>query len=56
MTGTLVPLYKLDLSAGDKPVMNVDDLYLVLHHHWVLDSTPYPDGRQIRLSCQPSFF
>ncbi|KAE8334283.1 hypothetical protein BDV24DRAFT_173079 [Aspergillus arachidicola] len=34
MTGTLVPLYNLDLSVGDKPVMNVDDLYLVLHHHW----------------------
>ncbi|KAE8397492.1 hypothetical protein BDV37DRAFT_291961 [Aspergillus pseudonomiae] len=47
MTGTLVPLYNLDLSVGDKPVMNVDDLYLVLHHHWVLDRTPYPDGRQI---------
>ncbi len=26
--------------------MNVDDIYLVLYHHWVLDATIYPDGRQ----------
>lgn len=30
----------------EKPVMNVDDVYLVLHHHWALDTTPYPDERQ----------
>ncbi|KAJ5604790.1 hypothetical protein N7510_009944 [Penicillium lagena] len=27
--------------------MNVDDLYIVLHHHWTKDRTPYPDSRQI---------
>lgn len=26
--------------------MNVDDVYLVLYHHWVLDITTFPDGRQ----------
>ena len=26
--------------------MNVDDVYLVLHYHWVLDVTIFPDGRQ----------
>ncbi len=26
--------------------MNVDDVYLVLHYHWTLDVTIYPDGRQ----------
>ncbi|KAI2791759.1 hypothetical protein POX_c04637 [Penicillium oxalicum] len=35
------------MSVGEKPVMNVDDLYIVLHHHWTKDTTPYPDGRQI---------
>lgn len=47
MKETLVPLYNLDLAVGEKPVMNVDDLYLVLHHHWIMDTTPYPDGRQV---------
>lgn len=26
--------------------MNIDDVYLVLHHHWALDTTLFPDGRQ----------
>lgn len=26
--------------------MNVDDVYLVLHHHWVLDTSVFPDERQ----------
>jgi Protein of unknown function (DUF3435) len=26
--------------------MNVDDVFLVLHHHWVLDTASFPDGRQ----------
>lgn len=43
----LVARYNLDMSVGEKPVMNVDDLYIVLHHHWTRDATPYPDGRQI---------
>ncbi|KAL2847243.1 hypothetical protein BJY01DRAFT_212753 [Aspergillus pseudoustus] len=47
MRGTLVPQYKLDLTTEEKPVMNVDDLYIVLKYHWVQSTTPYPDGRQI---------
>lgn len=47
MRGDLVARYHLDMSVGEKPVMNVDDLYIVLHHHWTKDKTPYPDGRQI---------
>lgn len=47
MKETLVPLYNLELTVEEKPVMNVDDLYLVLHHHWIMDTTPYPDGWQI---------
>lgn len=43
----LVTHYNLDMSVGEKPVMKVDDLYIVLHHHWTKDTTPYPDGRQI---------
>lgn len=47
MNKDLVELFDLDRSVGEKPVMNVDDLYIVLHHHWTKDTTPYPDGRQI---------
>jgi hypothetical protein len=36
----------LDCSVQEKPVMNVDDIYLALHYHWVQDVTIYPDGRQ----------
>lgn len=43
----LVTRYHLDLSVGEKPVMNVDNLYIVLHHHWTKEKTPHADGRQI---------
>jgi hypothetical protein len=26
--------------------MNVDDIYLVIHHHWVQDTSVFPDERQ----------
>jgi hypothetical protein len=26
--------------------MNVDDVYLVQHHHWALDTSVFPDERQ----------
>ena len=26
--------------------MNVDDVFLVLHHHWALDTSTFPDERQ----------
>ncbi|KAF2174473.1 hypothetical protein K469DRAFT_648257, partial [Zopfia rhizophila CBS 207.26] len=38
--------YKLETSVRDKPVLSVDDLLLVLHHHWVLDTWVYPDEEQ----------
>ena len=42
----LTRLYNLDLSTKEKPVMNVDDVFLVLHHHWVMDTATFPNGRQ----------
>jgi len=30
---------------AEKPVMNVDDIYLILYHHLVLDTATFPDGR-----------
>jgi len=30
----------------EKPVMNVDDIFLILHHHWVLDTSIVPNERQ----------
>jgi hypothetical protein len=47
MSNDLAEQFNLDRSVGEKPVMNVDDLYIVLHHHWTKDTTPYTDGRQI---------
>lgn len=38
--------YCLDTTIRDKPVLNVDDVYLILHHHWVLDRSVFPDERQ----------
>ena len=26
--------------------MNVDDIYLVIHHHWIQDTSVFPDERQ----------
>jgi hypothetical protein len=28
------------------PVMNVNDVFLVLHHHWARDTSIFPDERQ----------
>jgi hypothetical protein len=33
--GYLTIKYHLDTTTREKPVMNVDDVYLVLHHHWL---------------------
>ena len=42
----LTRLYNLDLSTKEKPVINIDDLFLVLYHHWVMDTATFPNGRQ----------
>ncbi|KAJ6057049.1 hypothetical protein N7460_000323 [Penicillium canescens] len=47
MNNDLAQRFKLDRSVGEHPVFNVDDLYIVIHHLWTKDTTPYPDGRQI---------
>ena len=39
-------MFKLKTSMAEKPVMNVDDIYLILYHHWVMDTATFPDGRQ----------
>ena len=28
--------YDLDETSDDKPTMNVDDIFILLYHHWVL--------------------
>jgi len=51
INGYLTIRYKLDTSVNEKPVMDVDDVYLVQHHHWVHDTSVFPDERQrIQLS------
>lgn len=44
--GHLTILYALDTTTNEKPVLNVDDVYLILHHHWVHDRSRFPDERQ----------
>jgi hypothetical protein len=44
--GPLKKRYGLDLSVKSKPMMNVDDLLLVLTHHWARDTSSFPTGRQ----------
>ena len=39
-------MHNLDLTTREKSVMNVDDVFLILHHHWVMDTATFPDGRQ----------
>jgi len=34
------------MSTKEKPVMNVDDVYLVQHHNWAQDTSIFPDERQ----------
>ncbi|KFA53220.1 hypothetical protein S40293_10032 [Stachybotrys chartarum IBT 40293] len=46
INGYLIIKYNLDTSIKEKPVMNVDDVYLVQHHLWVHDSSVFPDERQ----------
>jgi hypothetical protein len=42
----LTRLYNLDLSTKEKPVINIDDVFLVLYHHWVIDTATFPNGQQ----------
>ncbi len=44
--GLLVHQRGLDMTTRERPVMNVDDVYLVLHHHYVLDTSIFTDERQ----------
>ena len=41
-------MFNLDSSTSEKPVMNVDDVYPLLYHHWVVDTATFPNGRQRR--------
>ncbi|KAI9685459.1 MAG: hypothetical protein M1822_004590 [Bathelium mastoideum] len=47
ISGTLTNEYKLDTRISKKDVMNIDDVFLVLHHHWAWDTSNYPDPRQM---------
>ncbi|KAM7192210.1 Protein of unknown function (DUF3435) domain containing protein [Rhypophila sp. PSN 637] len=46
ITGYLTLSYVLDTTTKEKPVLNVDDIYLILHHHWVHDRSKFPDEHQ----------
>ncbi|MCJ1368384.1 hypothetical protein MMC16_007526 [Acarospora aff. strigata] len=43
---TLRDHYDLDPSARPKPVLSIDDLHQILHHHWVMDTDIYRIERQ----------
>ncbi|KAK4220597.1 hypothetical protein QBC38DRAFT_184261 [Podospora fimiseda] len=36
----------LDILDKEKLVLNADDMYLILHHHWVRDQSIFPHERQ----------
>ena len=42
----LVKQYSLHTLPKKKPVISLDDLYLLLYTHWVLDDATYTDERQ----------
>lgn len=44
--GPLKEEFGLDPTVKPKPVMGVDDLLLVLIHHWAKDQSGYPIERQ----------
>ncbi|KAM7211351.1 hypothetical protein V8F06_013259, partial [Rhypophila decipiens] len=47
ITGELTLLYALDTTTTqEKPVLNVDDIDLILHHHWVHVRSKLPDEYQ----------
>jgi hypothetical protein len=46
IAGYLTIEYNLDTSVREKPVMDIDDVFLILHHIWVLDTSVFPGERQ----------
>ncbi|EFY84778.1 hypothetical protein MAC_09181 [Metarhizium acridum CQMa 102] len=46
INGYLTIRYNLDTSINEKPVIDVNDVYLVQYHHWVHDTSVFPDERQ----------
>lgn len=52
--GSLKDEYDLDGTVGSKPVMSVNDLFLLLRYHWTLDTETFPQERQrVGLSLLP---
>lgn len=33
--------YNLDISTNEKPIMNIDGVFLVLRHHWDRDASAF---------------
>jgi hypothetical protein len=45
--------YTTWISRLKKRVMNVDDVFLVLHYHWVMDTATFPNGVTTITGCFP---
>ncbi|KAH7364055.1 hypothetical protein BKA65DRAFT_603155 [Rhexocercosporidium sp. MPI-PUGE-AT-0058] len=45
MYGPLTRDYDLDITVKEKPVLGVDDLLLLLNHHWARDTSTFPTER-----------
>ncbi|KAH6676010.1 hypothetical protein B0J14DRAFT_626351 [Halenospora varia] len=43
INGYLITAYSLDLSIREKIVINVDNVYITLYHHWILDVSIFLD-------------
>ncbi|KAH6696617.1 hypothetical protein BKA61DRAFT_622814 [Leptodontidium sp. MPI-SDFR-AT-0119] len=43
--GKLTTDFELDITVKEKPVLGVDDLLLLLNHHWARDTSTFPTER-----------
>ncbi|KAI9782856.1 MAG: hypothetical protein M1816_001676 [Peltula sp. TS41687] len=46
ITNSLVEKHQLDFSVRDKLTLSVNDLVSLLHYHWALDTSIFPNERQ----------
>ncbi|KAG9230108.1 hypothetical protein BJ875DRAFT_488278 [Amylocarpus encephaloides] len=43
--GPLIRDYDLDITVKEKPILSIDDLLLLLNHHWARDTSTFPTER-----------
>jgi hypothetical protein len=46
MVKDLLRIYDLDLTTLENPMMYVDNVFLILYHHYLMNIAAFPDSRQ----------